>query len=175
MTAGIFFEGTYREKGYKYIEELKMNENTKNETVKKPTLWGLAGYAAVIILLGLLAIFSQQLARVIKGPVLCIYVGVLPKYIFGLALILAGVDGVVYSIRFFKEDPRIPMIASGVQAAALLIFIFLIFPLAISEGVPAGSTYNIMRVLIGVMFLVTAWDFISEIRKFIKTKKIPQD
>lgn len=161
--------------GINSIEELNMNKNSVTGKTKKPTLWGLAGYAAVIILLGLLAIFSPQLARVIKGPVLCIYVGVLPKYIFGLALILAGVDGVVYAIRFFKDDPRIPMIASGIQATALLVFIFLIFPLALKEGVPAGSTYNIMRALIGVMFLVIAWDFISEVRKFIKNKKNLQE
>ena len=148
-----------------------MTDETKTNNEKRPTIWGIAGYAAVIISLGLLALFSQQLARVIKGPVLCIYVGVLPKYIFGLALILAGVDGVVYAIRFFKDDPRIPMIASGIQAALLLIFIFLIFPLAIKEGVPPGSTYNIMRVLIGIMFLVVAWDFIGETRKFNKTRK----
>jgi hypothetical protein len=146
-------------------------EQKKQKRKKKPTIWGVAGYAAVIVILGLLAIFSRQLAQVIKGPVLCIYVGVLPKYIFGLALILAGVDGIVYTIRFFREDAVIPMIASGIQALLLVVFIFLIFPLALREGVPPGSTYNIMRVLIGIMFLVTLWDFISEFREYRKLNR----
>lgn len=143
----------------------------EKDTIKKPTIWGLAAYVAVIIALGLLAVFSRQLAQGIEGPILCIYVAVLPKYIFGLALILAGTDGVVYAVRFFKEDPRIPMLVSGIQAVALLLFLLFIFPLAVKEGVPPGSTFNIMRILIGVMFIVTAWDFIIETRKYIKSKK----
>jgi hypothetical protein len=148
-----------------------MSDKPETQKKKEPTILGLAGYAVVIVLLGLLAIFARQLAQVIKGPILCIYVGVLPKYIFGLALILAGVDGIVYGIRFFRDDDIIPMIASGVQSVLLLIFLFLIFPLAIKEGVPPGSTFNIMRVLIGIMFLVTLWDFISEYRKYRKTNR----
>lgn len=147
-----------------------MKKEKEKETTKKPTLWGLVGYTAVIIALGLLAVFSRQLAQGIEGPILCIYVAVLPKYIFGLALILAGIDGIVYAVGFFKEDMRIPMIASGIQAFALLIFVLLIFPIAIKEGVPAGSTYNIMRILIGVMFLITTWDFFLEVRKYKKSK-----
>lgn len=147
-----------------------MKKEKDNETIKKPTIWGLIGYGAVIIALGLLAVFSRQLAQGIEGPILCIYVAVLPKYIFGLALILAGIDGVVYAVRFFKEDPRIPMLASGIQAVALLLFILFIFPIAIKEGVPPGSTYNIMRILIGAMFLITTWDFYLEVRKYKKAK-----
>jgi len=164
---------TNAKKGYKNTEEIYMTENHTIKSDKKekpPTILGLTGYIIVIVLLGLMAIFARQLAQGIEGPILCIYVAVLPKYIFGLALILAGIDGAVYTIRFFKSDVRIPMIASGIQAAALLIFIFLIFPIAVREGVPAGSTYNIMRALIGVMFLVTAWDFIMEFRKLRKSK-----
>ena len=67
------------------------------------------------------------------------------------------------------------MAASGVQVIALIMFLFLIFPLAIKEGVPAEQTYNIMRLLIGVMLLITVWDFISELRKFLKTKKEESD
>lgn len=151
-------------------EQIK-NEQIEKSEVKPPSIWGLAGYIAVIFILGLLAVFSRQLAQGIKGPILCIYVAVLPKYIFGLAIILAGVDGIVYALRFFRSDKWIPMVASGVQAVALLVFILLIFPLAVKEGVPAGQTYNIMRILIGVMFLVTVWDFISELRKYLKRKK----
>lgn len=149
------------------MNDLKVKDTLK---VKRPTIWGLAGYAAVIIVLGLVAIFSRQLAQGIKGPILCIYVAVLPKYIFGLALILMGVDGIVYAVRFFKDDLRIPMIASGIQTVALIIFLTVIFPLSIKEGVPVGSTYNIMRILIGVMLLVTGWDFGKEITNYQKSK-----
>jgi len=150
-------------------EQIK-NKEVKPKKIKPPTIWGMVGYIIVILGLGLLAIFSRQLAQGIEGPVLCIYVAVLPKYIFGLALILAGVDGIVYAIRFFRSDNWIPTVASGVQVIALLVFLFLIFPLAVKEGVPAGQTYNIMRLLIGVMLLVTVWDFISELRKYLKIK-----
>ena len=155
-------------------EQIK-NDLKKKKEIKPPTTWGLVGYIIVISLLGLLAVFSRQLAQGIEGPVLCIYVAVLPKYIFGLALILAGVDGAVYAIRFFRHDRWIPMTASGVQIIALIVFLFLIFPLAIKEGVPAEQTYNLMRLLIGVMLFITVWDFISELRKFLKTKKEESD
>lgn len=147
-----------------------MNEikETKKELIKKPTLWGLFTYIAVILALGVITIFARQLAQGIKGPILCIYVAVLPKYILGLALILVGIDGIVYSIRFFKDNPRIPMIASGIQVGFLLIFLLIIFPLAISEGVPKTSTYNMMRGLIGLMLIITTWDFYKEIKNFKK-------
>lgn len=151
-------------------EQIKKEQVEKKE-IKPPKIWGLIGYIVVILGLGLLAIFSRELAQDVKGPILCIYVAVLPKYIFGLALILAGVDGVVYAVRFFRQDQWIPMAASGIQAVALTIFLFLIFPLAVKEGVPAGQTYNIMRLLIGVMLLVTVWDFVSELRKYKKNLK----
>ena len=147
-----------------------MKDKTKNEEIKKPTILGMTVYIAVMVILGLLAIFSRQLAQGVEGPILCIYVAVLPKYIFGLALILAGIDGIVYGIRFFRSEQWITMAASGVQVAALLLFLFFIFPLAVKEGVPAGSTYNIMRALIGVMLLVTVGDFVVEIKKFLKIR-----
>lgn len=150
-----------------------MNDNIEKNTItekeeKRPTIPGLVAYIIVIVLLGLMAIFARQLAQGIKGPILCIYVAVLPKYIFGLALILAGIDGIVYGISFFKREKWIPLTASGIQLVALVVFLFLIFPLAVKEGVPAEQTYNIMRLLIGVMILIIAWDFISQLRKFIK-------
>ncbi len=147
-----------------------MKDKIQNKEIKKPTIPGMAGYIAVVVILGLLAAFSRQLAQGVEGPILCIYVAVLPKYIFGLALILAGIDGIVYGIRFFRSEQWITMAASGIQVAALLVFLFFIFPLAVKEGVPAGSTYNIMRVLIGVMLLVTVWDFVVEIKKFLKIR-----
>ncbi len=155
-------------------EQIK-NDKVKNKEIKPPTILGLVGYIVVILGLGLLAVFSRQLAQGVEGPILCIYVAVLPKYIFGLALILAGVDGAVYAIRFFRSDKWILMAASGVQVIALIVFLFLIFPLAVKEGVPAAQTYNIMRLLIGVMLLVTVWDFVSELRKYLKTKKEESD
>lgn len=145
-----------------------MAEKNEPKKEKKPTVWGMAGYAAVVVILGLFAIFARRLAQGIEGPILCIYVAVLPKYVFGIALILAGTEAVVYGIRFFRDDPRVSLFASGFQVAALAVFLFLIFPLALKEGVPAGGTYDMMRVLMGLMLLVTVWDFVSEIRRFRK-------
>ena len=141
----------------------------KDKEIKKPTVLGLAGYIAVVVAFGLLALFAGRIARGMQGSILCIYVAVLPKYIFGLALVLAGVDGIFYGIRFFRDDPRVPMLSSGIQTIALAAFLFLIFPIALREGVPSGSTYNIMRALIGLMLLITAWDFARELRRFLKS------
>ncbi|MBN2559153.1 MAG: hypothetical protein JXB33_10415 [Clostridia bacterium] len=151
-----------------------MEEKNKKEKVnKKPSLWGLAAYAAIILVFGLAALFAGRIARGIDGPILCIYVAVLPKYILGLAFIFAGIDGVLYGIRFFRDEPVIRVAAGGIQTAALVIFLFFIFPVALKEGVPPGNTYNLMRLLIFFMLLVTAWDFIKETIDFRKSKKEP--
>lgn len=145
-----------------------MSNQVKKEERRKPTWIGLAGYIAVIAILGLAAIFAPAMARLVKGPVLCIYVGVLPKYILGLAFILAGIDGTVYAIRMKGEIRWLEAAASGFQAVLLVIFLLFVFPLSLREGVPPGQTYNLMRILISVMFLVILWDFISEMRKLLK-------
>ena len=144
-------------------------QTTKKE--RKPNWIGLAAYIAVIAVLGLATIFAPAVARLVKGPVLCIYVGVLPKYILGLAFILAGIDGIVYAIRMKREITWLEAAASGIQSFLLIIFILFIFPLALREGVPPGRTYNIMRLLIGLMFIFVAWDFAAELIKLKKTVK----
>ena len=138
---------------------------------KKKKLWKLVIYAVVIVLLGLAAIFANELARLVKGPVLCIYVGVLPKYILGLAFIIFGIDGISYGIQVFREIKWLDAAASALQLVLLIIFLFLIFPLSLKEGVPPGSTYNLMRLLIGLMFIFIAWDFGMELRKLVKANK----
>lgn len=147
-----------------------MKNTEKEKKIKKPSWAGLSVYIAVILILGLAAMFSQELARMVEGPVLCIYVGVLPKYILGLAFILTGIDGIAYGISIYKDISWMGMAASGVQIVLLLIFVFLIFPLSLKEGVPAGSTYNLMRLLIGVMLLFIVWDFAIELKNFQRGK-----
>ncbi|MFO7611516.1 MAG: hypothetical protein R6W99_03380 [Clostridia bacterium] len=149
-------------------------DNKKAKVNKKPSIWGLAAYVAVILVFGLAALFAGRIARGIEGPILCIYVAVLPKYILGLAFILAGIDGIMYGIRFFRDEPLLRVAAGGIQTAALIIFLLLIFPMALKEGVPAGNTYNLMRLLVLFMLLVTAWDFIREITDCRKSKKEAQ-
>ena len=39
------------------------------------------------------------------------------------------------------------------------------------EGVPPGSTYNLMRLLIGLMLLLILWDLFIEIKGLIKSRK----
>ena len=148
-----------------------MEETKTTKRIKKPTWLGLSVYIAVIAVLGLAALFAPQLARMVKGPVLCIYVGVLPKYILGLAFILAGIDGIAYGIRIYRDIDWLGTAASGLQSVLLIIFLFLIFPLSLKEGVPPGATYNLMRLLIGLMSLIIAWDLVSEARGLVKGRK----
>jgi hypothetical protein len=148
-----------------------MEETKKTKKMKKPTWLGLSVYIAVIVVLGLAALFAPQLARLVKGPILCIYVGVLPKYILGLAFILAGIDGIAYGVRIYRDIDWLGTAASGLQSVLLVIFLFLIFPLSLKEGVPPGSTYNLMRLMIGLMLVFIAWDLVSETRGLIKGRK----
>ncbi len=148
-----------------------MEGSDKIRKEKRPTWLGLSVYIAVIVVLGLAALFAPQLAQLVKGPVLCIYVGVLPKYILGLAFILAGIDGISYGIRIYKDKDWLGTAASGLQAVLLVVFLFLIFPISLKEGVPPGSTYNLMRLLIGLMLLLILWDLFIEIKGLIKSRK----
>ncbi|HPJ21419.1 MAG TPA: hypothetical protein PLH18_03585 [Clostridia bacterium] len=148
-----------------------MKETKGVVKARKPTWWGLSAYIAVIVVLGLAAIFAPELARLVKGPVLCIYVGVLPKYILGLAFILAGIDGIVYGIGIYRRIDWLGAAASALQTVLMVVFIFLIFPLSLKEGVPPGATYNLMRLLLGLMLIIVAWDMVSEIRGFVRSGK----
>ncbi|MBN1623098.1 MAG: hypothetical protein JXN10_11860 [Clostridia bacterium] len=148
-----------------------MEETKETKKIKKPTWIGLSVYIAIIVVLGLAALFAPQLARLVKGPVLCIYVGVLPKYILGLAFILAGIDGIAYGVRIYRDIDWLGTAASGLQSVLLVIFLFFVFPLSLKEGVPPGSTYNLMRLMIGLMLVFIGWDLVSEARGLIKARK----
>ncbi len=134
-----------------------------NDKKKKPTKTGLIIYAAVTVVFAAAAVFARHLAVLFEGPILCIYVAVLPKYIFGLGAVLAILEGAVYASGLAEKPLILKTWLEGAQVFVVLIFILFIFPLSLREGMPRGNTYNLMRVVLVFMLGVFLWDFVKDL------------
>lgn len=137
---------------------------------KKPRKWVMAAYAVATVLLVAAAVFAKHLAVLFEGPILCIYIAVMPKYIFGLTAFLTALEGAVYASDLLDEPMAYRISAEGMQVLAVAAFLLFVFPAALAEGIPRGGTYGLLNLIIAFMGMVFLWDFIKDIIRYKKRR-----
>lgn len=142
----------------------------EKENSKKPRKGAIAAYAVATVFLAAAAVFARHLAVLFEGPILCIYIAVLPKYIFGLTAFLTALEGAIYASGLLGEPMPFRIAAEGMQVLAVAAFLLFVFPLALAEGVPGGGAYGLLNLIIAFMGAVFLWDFIKDIIRFRRNR-----
>lgn len=141
----------------------------------KPTMLGLAGRLIMFILLAVLFMFQDELARVITDAVPEIMIFTVPDILVNAFIALAGIDLIVYVLRYLANTPVLEAMGAAFKLIVMAYIVRMPFGFenlsgldrSVATGIEIGIRSAVVIIVVITTIELIRWLMYSFSKKYL--------